>query len=53
MMVGAEVLRQLNVLSNDQISKLIELGLGPRRVLKNFRGLEVGEARPCFELSYF
>jgi L-asparaginase II len=52
MMVGAEVLRQLGVLDKDQISKLVELGLGPTKVLKNFRGLEIGEARPCFELSY-
>jgi L-asparaginase II len=52
MMVGAEVLRQLGALDKDQISKLIELGLGPRKVLVNFRGLDVGEARPCFELNY-
>jgi L-asparaginase II len=53
MMVAAEVLRQLGVLGQDQIAKLVELGLGPGRVLKNFRGLVVGEARPCFELRRF
>jgi L-asparaginase II len=50
-MVAAEVLRQLGVLDPDQAATLGELGLGPRKVLQNFRGLEVGEARPCFELK--
>ncbi len=52
MLVGTEVLRQLGVLDPGQIARLKELGLGPVRVLKNFRGLEVGEARPCFELKF-
>ena len=52
MMVAVEVLRQLGVLDGRQVSKLIELGLGPTKVLKNFRSLEVGEARPCFELKF-
>jgi L-asparaginase II len=52
MLVGTEVLRQLGVFDKDQISSLGEMGLGPKKVLKNFRGLVVGEARPCFELSY-
>ncbi len=50
-LVAAEVLRQLGVLDSDQVARLVELGLGPWKVLKNFRGLEVGEARPCFELK--
>jgi L-asparaginase II len=52
MLVGTEVLRQLGALDREQISKLTELGLGPARVLRNCRGLEVGEARPCFELKF-
>ena len=48
---GAVADRQLGALDQDGIAKLQELGLGPRKVLKNFRGLEVGEARPCFDLS--
>ena len=52
MMVATEVLRQLGVLNDGQIAKMMEFGLGPKKVLKNFRGLEVGEARPCFELGY-
>ena len=52
MLLGIEVLRQLGALDKDQLSTLTELGLGPRKVLKNFRGLVIGEARPCFELSY-
>jgi L-asparaginase II len=52
MLVGTEVLRQLGALDKEQISKLTELGLGPARVLRNCRGLEVGEARPCFELKF-
>jgi len=51
-LTGVEVLRQLGALDKDRIAKLLELGLGPTKVLRNFRGLEVGEARPCFELSY-
>jgi L-asparaginase II len=52
MLVGTEVLRQLGVLDKGQLSRLTELGLGPTRRLRNFRGLEVGEARPCFELKF-
>ncbi len=52
MLVGTEVLRQLGVLGQAQLARLTALGLGPVRVLKNFRGLEVGEARPCFELKF-
>ena len=53
LLTGAEVLRQMGVLDEGQISKLVELGLGPTAVLKNFRGLVVGEARPCFDLGNF
>jgi L-asparaginase II len=52
MMVGSEVLRQLQVLDDNLLAKFTELGLGPRKVIKNFRGLDVGEARPCFELKF-
>ncbi len=50
--VAAEVLRQLGVLSGAQAAQLAELNLSPRQTLKNFRGLTVGEARPCFELQW-
>jgi L-asparaginase II len=52
LLAGVEVLRQLHVLDQGLLDKLTELGLGPKRVLKNWRRLEVGEARPCFELKF-
>jgi L-asparaginase II len=46
--VAMEVLRQLAVLSPEQITALIEFG--PRRPVKNWRKLDVGEMRPVFQL---
>jgi L-asparaginase II len=44
-----EVLRQLNVLSADEIASLPRYG---SRTVTNQRGLLVGEARPCFHLRF-
>jgi len=52
LLAGVEVLRQLHVLDEAQLAKLTELGFGPRLTLRNWRRLEVGEARPCFELKF-
>lgn len=52
MLVATEVLRQLHLLDQSRLDKLAELGLGPCKALYNFRRLEVGEARPCFELKF-
>jgi L-asparaginase II len=47
--VALEVLRQLDALSVDEISALSEYG--PKFMIRNWRKIEVGEARPCFTLS--
>lgn len=46
--VSVEVLRQLGALSKDELKALARFG--PTYPLYNWRKLEVGEARPCFEL---
>lgn len=48
--VALEVLRQLHVLSKDQLQKLEEFG--PEWTIRNWRGLEVGKAYPIFELEW-
>jgi L-asparaginase II len=47
--VSIEVLRQLGALSKDELQALARFG--PGYPLYNWRKLEVGEARPCFELE--
>lgn len=47
--VTLEVLRQLGVLGEDDLTQLAEFG--PEVPVKNWRGLEVGVARPCFQLE--
>jgi L-asparaginase II len=49
--VALEILRQLGALGEAEVAALRAFGFGPRRPLKNWRGLEVGEARTCFELA--
>jgi L-asparaginase II len=46
--VSLEVLHQLGVLTPDQLEALAQFG--PRRPVKNWRKLDVGEMRPVFEL---
>lgn len=48
--VALEVLRQLGTLSEKQLAELADLG--PGRPVKNWRSLEVGAARPIFELQW-
>jgi L-asparaginase II len=47
--VTLEVLRQLGALSAASLQELAEFG--PTLPVKNWRGIVVGEARPCFTLS--
>jgi L-asparaginase II len=47
--VAMEVLRQLGALNDSELTALNDYG--PRRVVKNWRGLEVGEAKPIFDLN--
>ena len=47
--VSLEVLRQLGVLSEVQITSLAEYG--PKRDVLNWRKLVVGEMRPMFDLN--
>jgi L-asparaginase II len=44
-----EVLRQLGALNESELAALADFG--PGRVVKNWRGLEVGEAKPIFDLN--
>jgi L-asparaginase II len=44
-----EILRQLGVLDPSQLD--MQAGYGPVSIVRNWRQLEVGQARPCFELS--
>jgi L-asparaginase II len=46
--VAVEILRQLGVISNREQSALDAFGAHP---LLNYRGIQVGEIRPCFELT--
>lgn len=48
---GLDVLRQLGALGDIELATLASFGFGPRLPVKNWRGLVVGEARTCFELS--
>lgn len=48
--VSLEVMRQLGVFSDRELSALESFG--PRRTVKNWRKLEVGEMRPVFKLEY-
>ena len=47
--ISIEILRQLNALTPEQVSELSEFG--PSRALKNWRGIEVGEAITAFQLN--
>lgn len=47
--VSLEILRQLGALSADELNQL--QSYGPERVLMNWRGLAVGQAKPIFELQ--
>ena len=47
--VALEVLRQLDVLSTDELTALS--GFGPTRTLYNLRHLAIGQSRPCFQLK--
>jgi L-asparaginase II len=47
--VAIEVLRQLGTLSNDQLNQLADFG--PRREVKNWRGLNVGQGVPIVKLE--
>jgi L-asparaginase II len=49
--VALEVLRQLGVVGEADLERLAGFGFGPRLPLKNWRGLVVGEARTCLQLS--
>ncbi len=48
--VVLEILRQLEVLSQDELEALADFG--PSRPVRNWRNLEVGVARPSFQLAY-
>jgi L-asparaginase II len=47
--VALEILRQLGALSSSEVESLSRFG--PRLPVKNWREIEVGEARPCFVLG--
>lgn len=47
-----EVLRQLGLLDEADLETLDIHGFRPRRALRNFRGLAVGEIRPAFHLDF-
>jgi len=49
-LVGLEILRQIGVLSDDDLAKL---GDFYRRKIYNWRHLEIGQMRPCFTLDLF
>jgi len=46
-----EVLRQLGAVGDAEVQAMTSFGYGSPRPLKNWRGLAVGEARPCFTLQ--
>lgn len=48
--VTLEVLRQLDILTPEELQTLSDLG--PVQTQYNQAGLEIGEARPCFQLQY-
>lgn len=48
--VTLEVLRQLNILSKDELDQLSDLG--PIQTIHNQAGIVTGEAKPCFQLQY-
>jgi len=47
--VTLEVLRQLGALSQPELDRLAEFG--PTSPVENWRKIEVGQARPCFQLE--
>jgi L-asparaginase II len=49
--VVLEVLCQLEVLGEKELDALATVGYAPRQPVKNWRGLVVGEIRPCFALK--
>jgi L-asparaginase II len=49
--VALEVLRQVGALGELELQALESSGFGSRLPLNNWRGLAVGEARTCFELT--
>jgi L-asparaginase II len=51
MPVALEVLCQLEVLGEKELETLARFGFAPRQPVTNWRGLVVGEMRPCFTLS--
>jgi L-asparaginase II len=48
--VALEVLRQLGALTASEMESME--GFGPRKVLSNFRQIQVGLSRPCFQLTF-
>jgi L-asparaginase II len=50
--VALEVLSQLEVLGDAELNTLASFGFAPRQPVKNWRGLAVGEVRPCFKLRF-
>ncbi len=48
--LALETLRQLGALTESDLAALADFGFGARRPVKNWRGIEAGEMRPCFEL---
>ena len=48
--VAVEVLRQLGILSADELQALV--GFGPIFPIYNWRNILVGQGRPVFELQY-
>ncbi len=48
--VVLELLRQLEVLSEDELEALADFG--PSRPVQNWRKIDVGVARPSFQLAY-
>ncbi len=49
--VALEVLSQLEVVGEKELNTLAPFGYAPRQPVKNWRGLVVGEVRPCFTLK--
>jgi hypothetical protein len=46
--VTLEILRQLNVLNEQQLKSLEKFG--PEKTLKNYAGIVTGRSRPVFQL---
>lgn len=48
--VALALLAELGALTPDELAALSKYG--PRRIIRNWRGLEVGEGRPCYQLEW-